>query len=88
MSTSVDADADAEADADADADADHLWIWAKLLPLELNEAGEWAVVQLRVNQLGHLDVGLGDLDDHDVGEDYDDDHDDMYGAKDKDKEDL
>ena len=52
----ADADDDAHADAvdDADADAPHLWIWAKLLPLELNEASEGAVVQLRVNQLGHL----------------------------------
>ena len=48
------ADADDDADAHDDADAPHLWIWAQLFPLELNEASEGAVVQLRVNQLGHL----------------------------------
>ena len=48
------ADADAHDDAHDDADGPHLWIWAQLLPLELNEASEGAVVQLRVNQLGHL----------------------------------
>ena len=59
----ADADDDADDDDadDADADAPHLWIWAQLLPLELNEASEGAVVQLRVNQLGHLE------DDHDAG---------------------
>ena len=52
----ADADDDADDDDadDADADAPHLWIWAQLLPLELNKASEGAVVQLRVNQLGHL----------------------------------
>ena len=51
----MDADADDDADDDdADADAPHLWIWAQLLPLELNEASEGAVIQLRVHQLGHL----------------------------------
>ena len=51
----ADADDDADAGDDADdADGPHLWIWAQLFPLELNEASEGAVVQLRVNQLGHL----------------------------------
>ena len=34
--------------------APHLWVGAELLPLELDEASQRAVVQLRVHQLRDL----------------------------------